>query len=332
VVKLLGSLVSEEPRLARKLLEPLAAIVQNTQAKSLLYESVFTLTLALPYARKSDGSQPKAVPGIVDLCAEKLRQFVEELDQNLKYLGLVGFVSLMKSHPNKVVAHRNLILRCLTDDDVTIRSRALELLTGMVTKKNLQELVNQLMQVRARCERSGRENANPIVADGRAKALLPSPAALSPAYSPPLPPASFPPPSRVPPAQHVRLSDGAYRDELIEKIVFMCSRDKYSYMPDFKWYISTLVAMSSLHGTAHDELIASQITDVAIRVIPVREFAVTSLAALLLESDLAMGKSKATISQVLRAAAWIVGEYVVPRAKQRSSAAASPPSFVLASA
>jgi AP-3 complex subunit delta-1 len=37
VVKLLGSLVSEEPRLARKLLEPLATIIQNTPAKSLLY-------------------------------------------------------------------------------------------------------------------------------------------------------------------------------------------------------------------------------------------------------------------------------------------------------
>merc|ERR1711871_1797675 len=49
VVKLLGSLVPEEPRLARKLLEPLATIIQNTQAKSLLYEAVYTLTLALPF-------------------------------------------------------------------------------------------------------------------------------------------------------------------------------------------------------------------------------------------------------------------------------------------
>ena len=52
VVKLLGSLVPEEPRLARKLLEPLATIIQNTAAKSLLYECIHTVTLALPFARK----------------------------------------------------------------------------------------------------------------------------------------------------------------------------------------------------------------------------------------------------------------------------------------
>ncbi|GMI07534.1 hypothetical protein TrLO_g8250 [Triparma laevis f. longispina] len=254
VVKLLGSLVSEEPRLARKLLEPLAAIVQNTQAKSLLYEAVYTLTLALPYARKADGSVPKTVPAIVQLCMEKLKAFVEETDQNLKYLGLVGFVSLMKSHPKEVVEQRGLILRCLCDDDVTIRSRALELLTGMVTKKNLQELVDQLMQ-------------------------------------------------------HVRLSEGAYRDELIGKIVFMCSREKYSYIADFKWYISILVAMSRLHGTEHGMVISGQITDVATRVFPVREFCVGRMVEILLASDLTMGRSKETIWEVLRAAAWVVGEY-----------------------
>ena len=254
VVKLLGSLVSEEPRLARKLLEPLAAIVQNTQAKSLLYEAVYTLTLALPYAKKADGSVSKTVPSIVELCAEKLKDFVEEADQNLKYLGLVGFVSLMSSYPKTVVNHRNLILRCLCDDDVTIRSRALELLTGMVTRKNLQELVDQLMQ-------------------------------------------------------HVRLSEGAYRDELIQKIIFMCSRDKYTFLTDFKWYMSILIVMSRLHGTEHGDVISSQIMNVAIRVFPVREFCVSKMVELLLQSNVVMGKSKGTIWEVLHAAAWVIGEY-----------------------
>ena len=254
VVKLLGSLVSEEPRLARKLLDPLASIVKNTMAKSLLYEAVYTLTLALPYCKKADGSIPKSLPGIVDLCGEKLEGFVEEADQNLKYLGLVGFVSLMKSYPKTVVKRRNLILRCLCDDDVTIRCRALELLTGMVTKKNLQELVDQLMR-------------------------------------------------------HVHLSEGTYRDELVQKIIFMCSRDKYSYLVDFKWYVTVLVSMSELHGTEHGKIISRQIMDVAIRVFPVREFCVNGMIKILLNSNVVMGKSKDTIWEVLHAAAWVVGEY-----------------------
>lgn len=44
--------------------------------------------------------------------------------------GLVGFVNLMRSHPRAVAEHRALVLACLSDDDVTIRTRALELLSG----------------------------------------------------------------------------------------------------------------------------------------------------------------------------------------------------------
>lgn len=147
VVKLLGSLVPEEPRLARKLLDPLASIAKNTQAKSLLFEVVYTITLCLPYCRKQDGSMPAQVPDVVLLCAQTLRDFVEQPDQNLKYLGLVGFASLMQSHPRVLSApdYRPLILACLSDEDVTIRSRALELLSGMTTRKNTRELVTQLL-------------------------------------------------------------------------------------------------------------------------------------------------------------------------------------------
>ena len=47
VVKLMAALVPEEPRLARKLLDPLATIIQHTPAKSLLYECISTVTTAL---------------------------------------------------------------------------------------------------------------------------------------------------------------------------------------------------------------------------------------------------------------------------------------------
>lgn len=42
----------------------------------------------------------------------------------------MGFVNLMQSHPRVVAEHRSLVLACLSDDDVTIRTRALELLSG----------------------------------------------------------------------------------------------------------------------------------------------------------------------------------------------------------
>lgn len=147
VVKLMGSLVPEEPRLARKLLEPLATIIQNTGAKSLQYECIHTITEALMYTKREDGSDAKNAPAIVKLCSDYLKGFVEDSDQNLKYLGLVGLVNLMESNPRSVVEHRDLILRCLFDEDVTIRVKALELLVGIVSKKSLVDLVDHLLEV-----------------------------------------------------------------------------------------------------------------------------------------------------------------------------------------
>jgi len=150
IVKLFGSLVSEEPRLARKLLEPLVKIIQSTGAKSLQYECIFTITQALLYHRKTDGSESKHAPLAVRVCSEHLRGFVEDSDPNLRYMGLVGLAELLPSAPRSVVEHRELVLKCLSDDDVTIKTRALELLSGIASKKSLVELVNHLMTVRFR--------------------------------------------------------------------------------------------------------------------------------------------------------------------------------------
>ena len=278
VVKLLGSLVAEEPRLARKLLDPLAEIVKTTQAKSLLYEAVYTITLCLPYCRKADGSMPASVPAIVELCAKTLRSFVDDADQNLKYLGLVGFASLMSSHPKVLSApdYRPLILACLSDDDITIRSRSLDLLGGMATRKNLIELVNQLLK-------------------------------------------------------HVDQAVGSYKNDLVEKIIEICSAEKYAHLQDFAWYLDVLVYFCHTIGIERSgQIVARQIVDVALRVLPVREHAVQKMMEVLdraLRSRNRYGRREKVLGasrknpgnrnescgfvlpDVLPAAAWIVGEY-----------------------
>lgn len=272
VVKLLGSLVTEEPRLARKLLEPLAGIVRSTPAKSLLFESAHAITRCLPYCRKSDGSMPPNVSDITALCAKTFQDFVEEKDQNLKYLGLVGFGSLVKSFP-KVLStsnYRPLILTCLSDEDVTIRSRALDLLPSMASRKNLVGLVVQLLQ-------------------------------------------------------HVNFASGTYKLELVAKVVEMCCGEKYALLQDFKWYLDILFQLGHMRGLDdHAELLRSQVCDVALRVLPVRSYAVKRSMETLLEGnnenysskdeaenilDADNGRGKHIMPEILPALAWIVGEY-----------------------
>ncbi|VEL15548.1 unnamed protein product [Protopolystoma xenopodis] len=53
---------------------------------------------------------------------------------------------ILRHHPRSVHAHKDLLLHCLEDRDESIRLRALGLLQGMITKKNLIEIVHQLVR------------------------------------------------------------------------------------------------------------------------------------------------------------------------------------------
>ena len=65
--------------------------------------------------------------------------------QNLKYLGLLAMSKILNTHPKSVQGHKDLVMQCLDDSDESIRLRALDLLCGMVSKKNLLEIVKKLM-------------------------------------------------------------------------------------------------------------------------------------------------------------------------------------------
>uniref|UniRef100_A0A8C8CBQ0 AP-3 complex subunit delta-1 n=1 Tax=Oncorhynchus tshawytscha TaxID=74940 RepID=A0A8C8CBQ0_ONCTS len=174
----------------------------------------------------------------------------------VKYLGLLAMSKILKTHPKSVQSHKDLILQCLDDKDESIRLRALDLLYGMVSKKNLMEIVKKLML-------------------------------------------------------HVDKAEGTtYRDELLTKIIDICSQSNYQYITNFEWYISILVELTRLEGTRHGHLIASQMLDVAIRVKAIRAFAVAQMATLLDNAHLLTGNTQHSgICEVLYAAAWICGEF-----------------------
>ena len=168
--------VQQKKRLGRRLIEPLTNIINTTTAMSLLYECIQTCIIGMP----------TKIP-LMKLCIQKLRVFVEDPDQNLKYLGLLALNNIMKVHPKAVAEHRELVVKCLDDPDETIRLRALDLLAGMINSKNIQDIVQRL------CEQMNKTESN------------------------------------------------FYRDELISKIVDMCSLKMYKYVSDFEWYITTLM-------------------------------------------------------------------------------------------
>ncbi|GIY52654.1 AP-3 complex subunit delta-1 [Caerostris extrusa] len=252
IIKLFGALTPLEPRLGKKLIEPLTNLIHSTSAMSLLYECINTVIAVL--ISISSGMPNHSAS--IQLCVQKLRILIEDSDQNLKYLGLLAMSKILKTHPKSVQAHKDLVLQCLDDKDESIRLRALDLLYGMVSKKNLMEIVKKLMS-------------------------------------------------------HMDKAEGAqYRDELLSKIIDICSQNNYQYITNFEWYIGILVELTKIDGTKHGSVIASQMLDVAIRVQAIRNFAVTQMATLLKNAQLLQGNSdRNSISEVLYAAAWICGEF-----------------------
>uniref|UniRef100_A0A182R7K9 AP-3 complex subunit delta n=1 Tax=Anopheles funestus TaxID=62324 RepID=A0A182R7K9_ANOFN len=244
ITKLFGALTPLEPRLGKKLIEP-------TSAMSLLYECINTVIAVL--ISISSGMPNHSAS--IQLCVQKLRILIEDSDQNLKYLGLLAMSKILKTHPKSVQTHKDLILACLDDKDESIRLRALDLLYGMVSKKNLMEIVRRLLGHMERAEGS------------------------------------------------------SYRDELLYKVIEICSQGSYQYVTNFEWYLTVLVELILLEsGSRHGRLIAAQLLDVAIRVQAVRTFAVNEMASLLATYPVTAAPN-GTMQEVLYAAAWIVGEF-----------------------
>lgn len=142
--------------------------------------------------------------------------FVSEV----KYLGLLAMSKILKTHPKSVQSHKDLILQCLDDKDESIRLRALDLLYGMVryfcfyANLNLFLLILisyfQLValsidyQMFSLLIQVSKKNLMEIVK----KLML-----------------------------HVDKAEGTtYRDELLTKIIDICSQSNYQYITNFEWY------------------------------------------------------------------------------------------------
>ncbi|CAH3134867.1 unnamed protein product [Porites lobata] len=245
IIKLFGALCPLEPRLGKKLLEPLTNLIHSTSAMSLLYECINTVVSGLPHHTAS-----------IQLCVSKLRILIEDPDQNLKYLGLLAMSKILAVNPKVVQGHKDIVLQCLDDKDESIRLRALDLIVGMVSKKNIMDIIKKLM------------------------------------------------------VQIDKADSQTYCDELLSKIVEICSMNDYHYVTNFEWYIDVLVQLTRVEGTRHGKLIASQMMDVTIRVKAIRPYAVQCLSLLLTSSELMSGQmEKNRVCEVLFAAAWISGEF-----------------------
>lgn len=217
-----------------------------------------------------------------------------------------------------------MILQCLDDPDISIRLQALELAVKMVSSETLQSVVNRLIiQLRSSPISTQDPSANP-------KAVREvKPSADIDDFD-----------TRRQLEVHDQKVDvplslpNDYRNEVLNRILDICSRDNYSEVLDFEWYINVLVQLVKLipPTDAHDHpytpghihvsstydakpgiasRVGEEIRNVAVRVKSARWHATRAAESLVLtDNRTSLFPTASTIGLgVLGPCAWVVGEY-----------------------
>ncbi|KAJ7657986.1 Ap3d1 protein [Mycena rosella] len=281
IIKLFGSLSPYEPRLVRKLQPPITELISTTPAISLLYECVHTCIIGGMLQGPSGDS-------LARMCVSKLAAFIQDADQNLKYIALLALVKIVPSHPHLVAEYQDTILASVNDQDISIRMRALDLVSAMVTPNSLQSIVQQVL--------------SHLVPDTSSSTLPTATQSLAQHTVPTSPTTAKP---HISPAQ-----SPAYRLVLSQRILNICSQSMYENVTNFEWYLSVLVDLAHVANVDIGLQIRDQLVDVVGRVKGVRRYAVKLMYTLLCDDTmLHNARDEGSCSEVLWAAAWICGEY-----------------------
>lgn len=229
----------------------------------------------------------------------------------MKYVALLAFNKIVVTHPYLVSQQEDVILECIDSPDITIRIQALDLVQGMVTGDNLISVVSQLMkQLKSSMPENDAKQSESPPLDGNADSDEEM---------------------QVSASKKSKADDQAplpedYRIDVIGRILNMCSKDNYSGILDFDWYIDVLTqlvrmapisrklsvdAESAFFKSSTDisEKIGDELRNVAVKVRAMRSTVVRASEIILnqLSTDTPAGHS--ITSGALKSVTWIMGEY-----------------------
>ncbi|CAL0323957.1 unnamed protein product [Lupinus luteus] len=134
VLKIFAKLAPLEPRLAKRIVEPVCEVMRRTGAKSLMFECVRTVVTSL-----SD------YESAVKLAVEKIKELLVEQDPNLRYLGLQALSAVVGRHLWVVLENKEAVIKSLSDEDPNIKLEALHLVMAMVSGNNVEEICRVLV-------------------------------------------------------------------------------------------------------------------------------------------------------------------------------------------
>jgi AP-1 complex subunit gamma-1 len=138
ILQLLRVLGRGDAQTSEQVNDILAQVATNTDSSknvgnSILYEAVLTIL------------DIEADSGLRVLGVNILGKFLSNRDNNIRYVALNTLIKVVAVEPNAVQRHRNTILECLRDPDISIRRRALDLSFTLINESNVRLLIRELL-------------------------------------------------------------------------------------------------------------------------------------------------------------------------------------------
>jgi AP-1 complex subunit gamma-1 len=138
ILRLLRVLGRGDAQTSEQINDILAQVATNTESSknvgnSILYEAVLTIL------------EIEADSGLRVLGVNILGKFLANKDNNIRYVALNTLIKVVAIEPNAVQRHRNTILDCLRDPDISIRRRALDLSFTLINESNIRVLIRELL-------------------------------------------------------------------------------------------------------------------------------------------------------------------------------------------
>lgn len=138
ILRLFRVLARGDATTSEQINDILAQVATNTESSknvgnSILYEAVLTIL------------EIEADSGLRVLGINILGKFLTNKDNNIRYVALNTLVKVVNVEPNAVQRHRNTILECLRDPDISIRRRALDLSFTLIREDNVRVLIRELL-------------------------------------------------------------------------------------------------------------------------------------------------------------------------------------------
>lgn len=267
LLKLFTNLSKVEPKLRPKLLPKIMELMDSTVATSVLYESINCIVKG---NMLSEDDFDTAVS-----CLDRLHTFCDSSDPNLRYISCVLFYKIGKINIAFISQFDKLVLRLLNDVDISIRSKALELVVGVVSEENLKSVVMVLLKQFV-------DEDTIVIQTGDSTLEVRN---------------------EIP----IVISE-PYKIKMVNTIINICCTDNFGNLTDFEWYNTVLRDLTMLSQDISDpslgRKIGEQLRNSMVRVPSMRENTMSTIIRIL-STDSVYTQTPSVLKECL----WSLGEY-----------------------